>query len=130
MNESGFTRKVNGHLRSGIYSWKISDRFTAGIPDAYYSGRESDLWVEYKLIKGDLHSTSLPAALSKLQAKWLRDRMEEGRNVAVIVGVGTTHGLILTGASIFQPLVLEDKVTVAELADWISNRVDGADWPD
>jgi len=118
MNESGFTSKINKMVGQRVYTWKVSDRFTAGIPDCYYSGPVRDLWVEYKLIQ-PVKSTKQPAALSALQIKWLTDRMLEGRNVAVIVGVGTKHGLILTGKSMFEPLELSATVTCAEISDYI-----------
>jgi hypothetical protein len=120
MNESSYTRKINKLLRSDVYAWKVSDRFTAGIPDCYYSGPRADLWVEYKLIK-DLQRTKQCAALSALQSVWLLNRMHEGRDVAVIVGVGTKKGLILTGSDIWLPLRLEETVSCQEIADWISN---------
>ena len=102
----------------GVYTWKVSDRFTAGIPDCYYSGPAKDLWVEYKFIP-TTKSTKQPAALSALQIKWLKDRMLEGRNVAVIVGVGTKHGLILTGGNMFEPLDLSSVIPCKEISDYI-----------
>jgi len=119
MNESAYTRKINKLLGDDVYAWKISDRFTSGIPDCYYSGAHQDLWVEYKII-GDVRSTKCCAALSALQSKWLRDRMAEGRNVAVIVGVGTKKGLILTGEDIFLPLDVSNAVSCKEIAEWIT----------
>jgi len=119
MNESSYTRKINKLLGHDVYAWKISDRFTAGIPDCYYSGTRQDLWVEYKLI-GDVRSTKCCAPLSALQTKWLRNRMSQGRNVAVIVGIGTKKGLILTGENIFLPLTVSEAVPCKEIADWIT----------
>jgi hypothetical protein len=118
MNESGFIQKIHKGLDKNVYAWKISDRFTAGIPDCYYSGATRDLWIEYKLI-AKLKSTTKAANLSALQIKWLKERAAQGRNVAVIVGVGTKHGLILTGDAMFKPLSLEDKVPCAELIEYI-----------
>jgi hypothetical protein len=120
MNESGYTRKIGKLLRSGVYTWKISDRFTAGIPDAYYSGAVSDIWVEYKFIPKPPKTTKQRPALSAMQEKWLRERMEEGRNVAVIVGLGTRNGIILTGRKIFEPIDLSTAISCQEIADWIS----------
>lgn len=120
MNESGYTRKIGNLLRSDVYTWKISDRFTAGIPDAYYSGPVADIWVEYKLISKPPQTTKQSAALSDLQEKWLRGRMEEGRNVAVIVGLGTKNGVILTGEEMFNPIDLGAAISCKEIADWIS----------
>lgn len=83
MRESTYTRSIKRLLPASVYAWKINDRFTAGIPDSYYSA-VSDLWVEYKWAK------SIPAShgpkLSALQRHWLNARSTEGRHVAVIVG--------------------------------------------
>ena len=84
MIESDFIRKVHGKLPREIYRWKISDRFTAGVPDAYYSGK-SDLWIEYKLEKTP--TQNIRPKLTELQKQWLRERYHEGRNVAVVVGL-------------------------------------------
>jgi len=120
MNESGYTRKIGKLLRHTVYTWKISDRFTAGVPDAYYSGPMADLWIEYKHLPKPPKSTKQPPALSELQKKWLRDRMEQGRNVAVIVGLGTRTGVILTGGDMFAPIDLSKAISCQEIADWIS----------
>ena len=120
MNESGYTRKISKLIRRDVYTWKISDRFTAGIPDAYYSGTATDLWVEFKHIPTPPKTTKQCPALSKLQQKWLRDRMQEGRNVAVIVGLGARSGVILTGESMFKPIDLDNAISCQEIADWIS----------
>jgi hypothetical protein len=74
--------------------WKISDTFTAGIPDAYYSGNEGcSLWVEYKIVKlkNDLKTLDVSAGtkgngrLSAKQQEWLNDEYARGHNVAVIL---------------------------------------------
>lgn len=85
MNESGFIRALHKRLPSKIYCWKISDRFSAGVADAYYSSDKTDLWVEYKFYPKGLPAKTKPK-LSKLQIKWLEERHNEGRNVYVIVG--------------------------------------------
>ena len=98
---------------------------TGGIPDAYYSGNKSDLWVEYKLLNKlpKRQSTLLIPKLSGLQSKWLKDRYTEGRNVAVILG----H---LGGSYIFTNLeweagITQDKLTLSrsDLAQWIIQQV-------
>lgn len=85
MNEAGFIKKVHKLLDPAVYRWKIADRFTGGIPDCWYSGPAGELWIEYKYVPGP--SQTIRANLSSLQSKWLRARMDEGRNVAVVVGL-------------------------------------------
>ena len=67
---------------------KNNNDYTSGVPDVWFSGAKGDLWVEFKFV------SKLPSRvplrpydlLSSLQEKWLRERYEEGRNVAVIIG--------------------------------------------
>lgn len=125
MHESGFTSTVHKKLPITVYKWKIQATMTGGIPDAYYSGDRADLWVEYKLLNKlpKKQSTLLIPKLSALQSKWLRDRHNEGRNVAVILG----HK---EGSYIFTNLeweagITQDKLTLSrkELAQWITQQV-------
>ncbi len=88
MNESGFIRALHQKLPPEIYRWKVSDRFSAGVADAYYSSSKADLWIEYKFYKDGLPRTVKPA-ISKLQQRWLNARYDEGRNVFVVVGSPT-----------------------------------------
>lgn len=87
MIESSFIRALHKKLPMEIYHWKVSDRFTNGVPDAYYSSKKGDLWVEYKYYP-KLPKTITPK-LTKLQKDWLISRHEEGRRVAVIIGSPT-----------------------------------------
>ena len=60
--------------------------YRGGTWDVWYSGKR-DLWVEYKFIVLPVRdATVINLGLSELQLKWGRDRFEEGRNLAVIVG--------------------------------------------
>lgn len=128
--ETTFTGAIHKHLppgRTDPYWMKNSNTYTAGIWDVWYSGTAADLWVEYKFIvipkRGE---TIIKPELSALQEKWGRERMAEGRNVAVIVGCKE-------GGVIFQNLEWESEITAAafkvrvqsraELAAWIINQV-------
>jgi len=123
MNESTYTRSVNKHLPASVYSWKVSDRFTAGIPDAWYSGLQCDLWIEFKYLHKMLRSKVKPK-LSALQSKWLGERYTQGRNVAVVVG--SPQGAIIYEYGEWdngkEP---EDLITKKQLAAWITNKVNG-----
>ena len=87
MNETGYIKSVHRQLSSDVYRWKINDRFTNGVPDAWYCGHSGSIWVEYKYV--DLPArddTLVKALLSKNQLQWLRDRYAQNENVAVVVG--------------------------------------------
>jgi len=121
MIESTFTRSVHTKLPKEVYHWKISDRFTAGVPDAYYSGDKCDLWIEYKWIN-TLPKKLVTPKLSKLQLEWLEDRRAQGRNVAVIVGSPKGHLIFLDGEWV-QGKAPTELYTTREIANWITNTV-------
>jgi len=116
MNESGFTRAVNDKLPESIYSLKLSERFSAGVPDCYYSGAK-DLWIEYKFYSKALPKQVKPK-LSALQRKWLNDRYQQGRNVHVVVG-SPTDCIIFSDKSWNHAKPKSDSVSRAELISWI-----------
>lgn len=130
MAESGYTYDVGVLLRGmGVYPLKLSLPYTAGVADSWYDGPAGDLWVEWK------HYRDLPATidllagkkpkLSKLQQEWLKDRYDNGRNVAVIVG-SPRGGVILQRLAWTFPIsrerFLETALPKAGLADWIYNQ--------
>ena len=92
----------------------------------WYSGSIADLWIEYKYL-GRIPKrkvVDVPPLLSALQRKWLINRCEEGRYVAVIVGC-PNGGVILPGrnwqitysAREFSRTLLSR----TEIAKWIVN---------
>lgn len=124
MNEGGYIRAIHRHLPMDVYRWKISDRFTAGIPDTYYSGNLSDLWVEYKY---EPYTPKIIAPkLSDRQRHWLNSRLAQGRNVLVILGT-PKGGFILSRGAWNVPveassLKLRSK---KEIAAWIAESTMG-----
>ncbi len=84
--ENTFRVSVHSHLPRDLYHVKMNNPFSGGIPDDYYSGSKTDLWIEYKFIPKITPALCALPDLSALQLDWLNGRYEEGRNVAVIVG--------------------------------------------
>lgn len=86
--ETNFSNAVCAALPEGIYSMKNNNEYVAGVPDLWFSGPKADLWVEMKFVpKLPVRVPLRPYdLLSALQSKWLRDRYNEGRNVAVMIG--------------------------------------------
>lgn len=85
--ENTFIASVHRLLPKSIYALKNHNEYNGGIADVWYDGPKGDLWVEYKFItvpKRD--DTLIKIDLSKLQLQWLKDRYNNGRNVAVVVG--------------------------------------------
>lgn len=120
MREADFTSKIHRLLPKHIHAWKISDRFHAGIPDAWYSGPCGDLWVEYKFYQA-LPKRFTPR-LSPAQKAWLRERYHEGRRVAVIVG-DPIHAVILEHLDWEKPMTAARQLTHKETAQWITSSL-------
>ena len=117
MNEAQFKAAVNTHVRllSGhqVYVWGIADKCTAGVPDTWYDYHES-IWIEYKFGPKSYGVTDL-------QLRWLVDRHNNGRNVAVVHGF-TDHIKIFRVEN--EKLTLTHTVTTKrELAQWILTEV-------
>lgn len=123
MIESQYTRAIHKLVKPmGVYAWKIADRFTNGVPDAYYSGAKGDIWVEYKFLK-ELPKRNFTPKLSELQKQWLNNRYEEGRNVAVIVGT-PKGGFILVNKAWNTKVSANDPVfSKTDVAKWIKEQV-------
>jgi hypothetical protein len=135
--ETGFINSINKHLKE-IYFEKTNNPFRSGIADSWYSGERGDLWVEYK------YEPNLPKIkeylpnLSPRQLKWLGDREDEGRNVAVILGFPEGGVIYHTRRQSHRPdwynfhswlepqtrdQLLQRALTRQELAKWIFETV-------
>jgi hypothetical protein len=123
--ENTFIASVNRHLKT-TYFEKTNNPFRSGIADVWYSGKQGDLWVEYK------YAPSLPKTqlyrpdLSARQIKWLGDRYDEGRNVAVILGLpqGGVVYLHREWEAWALPARLHELTrSRPELAEWIYQQV-------
>lgn len=123
--ETTFILSVHRHLPE-VYHEKMNNPFRSGCADVWYSGSQDDLWVEYK------YEPSLPKSnknytlnLSARQVKWLNERYEEGRNVAVILGL--PEGGVIYESRYWEVPRLTNSLrectrTRPELAEWILAR--------
>lgn len=119
--ENRFIHGVHKHLSETLYRVKLNTPYTGGIPDCYYSGDKSELWIEYKYIATLPVRTPTKPDLSGLQKHWLRGRHAEGRNVAVIVG-HERDGIILRVDR------MEDDITAAGFWEHMMSQRDIAKW--
>lgn len=95
MDEHAYIRSIHRRMNKRVHRWKINARFADGVPDAWYSAQGGDLWVEYKYLhRAPVRHFNPTRLLSALQRHWLNARLQEGRNVAVIVGCDE-GGLVL-----------------------------------
>lgn len=95
---------------------KNNNVYCAGVPDVWYSGPGSDLWVEYKFIVIPKRpDTLIKIELSELQKTWLKDRENEGRSVGVIVGCAE-------GGVWFQGLSWDMEIPAEKFRKWVENR--------
>lgn len=126
--ETTFTTSVHRAFKPGArpYFEKMYNPLRGGTPDVFYSGSVGDLWVEYKFIPRIPITAKILPDLSPLQARWLNNRYDEGRNVAVIVG-SPDGGVIFRDKDWLVPIApevfkmaLKDRAT---LANWIAIQV-------
>lgn len=130
--EAKYKAKVHKHLPEYVYHQGMYTPFSAGTPDHWYSGIEGDLWVEYKWSNSMSQRLRLcnPEVkypmLTHKQQSWLRNRYNEGRNVAVVFAC-PEGSFIFVALSWEQPLekevFLAKCVDVKDVAQWIEMRV-------
>ena len=121
--ETTFYTSVHKHLPpvKQFHREKMSNPYTSGTADFWYSGKKADLWVEYKfIVLPKREDTLIIPDLSHLQLEWLDSRYDEGRNVAVIVGCKEGGVIYREGfwdksyiTEVFKSLLLSRK-TIAE----------------
>lgn len=102
---------------------KMHNDYRGGTADCWFSGAIGDLWIEMKFLPRIPQRVSVKPLelLSTLQLDWLNERHDEGRNVAVIIGV-PTGGVLLLDRS------WECEIPPQEFASLIRSRNDLADW--
>ncbi len=109
---------------------KTHNPYIGGIPDMFYSGVASDLWVEYKFeVLPKREGTMIAPNLSALQLDWLQGRYTEGRNVAVIIGC-KEGGVIFDrpidwGQPISKEEFMNHLMNRHQIAEWIMERTGG-----
>ena len=94
MNEHSYIKAIHRLLPPTVYKWKINDNFHGGVADAYYSGKKGDMWIEYKYISKPpkKQSTVIKTCLTDQQLNWLKTRQNEGRKVALVIGIEAPNG--------------------------------------
>ena len=130
--ETNFVNALRDALSENVYSMKNNNEYVSGIPDLWFSGSKADLWVEMKFIQKLPKTVPIRPydLLSKMQEKWLRDRYEEGRNVAVIIGCKRSsrlEGIILRDLAWERDIYPQDFdaliVSKSELVSFIEEQV-------
>ena len=99
MNERDFKALLRKKIKPHAYIQSMSSYASNGTPDLWISGAK-DLWIEAKVESPD--KRNIKPKLSALQAKWIKDRTLEGRNVWTIVGLSTKEAIIYRGLDCFE----------------------------
>lgn len=114
--ETAFTKRVHSKFpeRKMPHFEKMHNMYRGGTWDVWYSGKDGDLWVEYKVVKAWPKNGPVVPALTSLQLEWGHHRAKEGRNMMVVVG-GPGGAVIFKNRSWEEglPIVLEDIEDVA-----------------
>lgn len=119
--ETTFIASVHKHLPRDLYSMKNHNVYNGGIADVWYDDVR-DMWIEYKFIVIPKRDTTVidlvggkDPTISVLQQNWLRDRHENGRQVAVVVGC--KEGGVWFGQDIWM-----HPITALEFRERLSTR--------
>jgi hypothetical protein len=126
MNEHSFIRAVHRNLPSELFRWKIHDTFAGGVPDAFYAGPASTLFVEYKYLKTlpKRDDTYLRTSLSPQQIHWLNTMHDYTQPVAVVIGAEQSAVVLLDkrwNTNISRSHFLKAAISFTEIANWIHN---------
>lgn len=123
--ENAFIRSIH-RLIPDVYGEKMSNPWRSGTADVWYSGLLGDLWVEYKYEAKLPRSHANRPGVTPLQELWLNQRYDEGRNVAVVLGL-PNGGVIFRDKEWMEPLTAEQLaakvVSKAAIAQWIHDQV-------
>lgn len=123
--ETTFVRAINSKLKT-THCEKMSNPYRSGTADLWYSGEAGDLWVEYKYIPRIPRTKSILPDLSARQKEWLDSRCAEGRNVAVVLGIGRDSAVIYRKGAWNTPLTDDQLqarcITRAQLVSWIFDQ--------
>lgn len=125
--ENKFAATVNIGLPGSIWFEKTSNPFRAGMPDFYYEGPKSILWVEYKWLNKPFNDNCVAEKICttrswNLQRLWLNRAHLNSVNTAVIIGVGTKQGYILKYPYCYH----KDQdilYSVSNIQEWIISNV-------
>lgn len=96
-----------------------------GVPDYYYDGPKSDLWIEYKQLKAMPRNgvVNALALVTPLQSRWLHRRSRNGQNAAICVGLPNKRAVLFTeafdGTGLVTHAPATDARTYNEVAAWI-----------
>ena len=124
--ENSFIQSVHRKLKEQVYHEKMNNPWRAGTPDVWYSGNLGDLWIEYKYVTKLPISAEIRPDLTPRQSRWLNNRFDEGRNVAVVLGT-PDGGVIYRNKEWDKPLSITDieerLQTREDIARWITNQV-------
>lgn len=123
--ETTFIRSIHRFIPT-VYAEKMSNPWRGGTADVWYSGDCGDLWVEYKYIAKIPKSESILPDLTAQQEKWLKDRYDDGRNVAVVLGT-PSGGVIYRDMDWLRSsdhvVFTKRLVPKKEVAQWIYRQV-------
>jgi hypothetical protein len=110
-------------LLPDVYSEKMSNPYSSGTPDLWFSGRNDDLWLEVKyLVLPKRGHTMVDFDLSARQQLWLRNRHAEGRSTGVLIG-SPEGGLLLLNLDWEVTFPAEDFRLHAVAKDVIASRI-------
>lgn len=105
-------------------SMTLGSRSFNGVPDQYYDGPKSDLWIEYKQLKSMPRNGIVIGAYSALQLRWMERRYRHSRarqpNVIGVVGLPDRTAVVqFTPAQWREGAAIGNALSIKEISLWI-----------
>lgn len=123
--ENRFIAAIHRRLKGFLHFEKMANPYRGGTADVWYSGPESDIWIEYKWLNKVPAKKVVKPALSDLQREWLRGRYTEGRRVYVVIG-NPAGGMVFLDPKEWEEGLRTSQRKISPkqvLADWIRDQV-------
>ena len=125
--ETKFIEKIHKALPPEIHREKMHNPYRGGTFDCWYSGKHGDMWIEYKWVN-KMSAKKVKPNLSKLQLLWGKGRMDEGRNVAVVVGSPQGTAVCLAPDLWEEGIPVRSLLTVADVVSFIVLTTTGREY--
>lgn len=122
--ETAFIKRIHSKFKTiGVapYFEKMHNAYRGGTWDVWYSGNKGDMWIEYKWSPKAFQWGILIPPLTPLQAKWGRQRENEGRLLRVVYGCPTGCQIFYSSAEWEAGHHVLNLISETDTARWISD---------
>jgi len=106
--EGRYIDKIHRQLDPRIYKMKMNMGMGApiGIPDYYYEGDKTNLWIEYKVLQTPSWNTTRKIPYRQITASqklWIKRAYKNNQKVYVIMGDKDGNGIVINPYTLEHP---------------------------